>query len=59
MLWEAKWLQSTGNLQSYSNPQSQNWTEIYRTLQSQNWTASCEEIQKKIINSNQNMFKQK
>ena len=42
-----RWPKSSVNLQSYSN------------LQSQNWTESCEEVQKKIIDSNPNLFKQK
>jgi len=41
------WLQSSVSLQSCSN------------LQSQNWTESCEEFQKKIINSNPILLKQK
>ena len=41
-----RWLQASVNLQSYSN------------LQPQNWTESCEEAQKKIINSNPNLFNQ-
>jgi len=44
-----RWLQSNVNLQSCSN--------LY--LQSQNWIESCEEFQKKIINTNPNLLKQK
>jgi len=41
------WLQFTVNLRSCSN------------LSSQNWTESCDKVQKKIINSKPNLFKQK
>jgi len=51
-------LQSSVNLQSYSNLQSKNWTKSCSNMQSQHWTESCEEVQKKIINSNPNLFKQ-
>ena len=55
----SRWLQSSFNLQFYRNLQSQNWTEGYSNPQSQNWTEGCEEVQKKIIISNPNLFKQK
>jgi len=51
-----RWLQSTINLQSYSNLQFQNWTESSCNMQPQNWTESWEEFQKKIFNSNSNML---
>ena len=54
-----KWLPACRWLQSSVNLQSHNWTERYSNLQSQNWSESCEEVQKKIINSNPIRFKEK
>jgi len=52
-----RWLQSTVNLQSYSNiPKIE--SKVAVTCRHKT-TESCEEVQKWSINSNPNLFKQK